>query len=417
MPDQALHRDIANFVHEKANAQKQQPFTGNNDPFWESLRNTGTRLWLDTGDIEAADKLWNNGFSALTTNNTLLNKEIQKGRYDNTIRESVALFSSMDSRERIREIGFILNALHGLKLSRHFNASVSVELHTDVARDIEATVAYARRFHEIAPDHFIIKIPLTPEGIIATRIVREKGIPVNMTLGFSARQNYIASAVASPTYVNVFLGRINSYIVQNRLGEGTNTGERATVASQKAQQKLAAHGKQALQIAASLRNGAQVPALAGIDVFTMPPDVASQAEADYRPDVISHFSDREFPVSFFPTVEHEALRSDTLWEISENEQKLVQSLVHFPPPYCEDLLVRTNEFGCADLFPDFTTEERDVLSGDGKIPVHEKWSHRIAEGSCALDSLLNAAALSAFATDQQAMDMRIQKVIDVKANR
>ena len=40
---------------------------------WQNVRETGTRLWLDTGDIEAATKLWCSQFEALTTNNTLLN--------------------------------------------------------------------------------------------------------------------------------------------------------------------------------------------------------------------------------------------------------------------------------------------------------------------------------------------------------
>lgn len=28
------------------------------DPFWENLKNTGTELWLDTGDIGEAEKIW-----------------------------------------------------------------------------------------------------------------------------------------------------------------------------------------------------------------------------------------------------------------------------------------------------------------------------------------------------------------------
>ena len=49
---------------------------------WSKLREIGTRLWLDTSDIEMAKELWSSEFEALTTNNTLLNKEVQKGIYD-----------------------------------------------------------------------------------------------------------------------------------------------------------------------------------------------------------------------------------------------------------------------------------------------------------------------------------------------
>jgi len=56
-------------------------------PIWRKLRVLGTRLWLDTGDIEEAEKLWCSDFEALTTNNTLLNNEIQKGIYDDMIHD------------------------------------------------------------------------------------------------------------------------------------------------------------------------------------------------------------------------------------------------------------------------------------------------------------------------------------------
>jgi transaldolase len=72
------------------------------DPEWRKVRNTGTRLWLDTGDIDEAAKLWNSSFDALTTNNTLLNKEIQKGIYDSLVskaarREASTEFCSRNS--------------------------------------------------------------------------------------------------------------------------------------------------------------------------------------------------------------------------------------------------------------------------------------------------------------------------------
>ena len=44
------------------------------EPIWQSIRALGTRLWLDTGDIDTVATLWCSEFEALTTNNTLLNK-------------------------------------------------------------------------------------------------------------------------------------------------------------------------------------------------------------------------------------------------------------------------------------------------------------------------------------------------------
>ena len=54
----------------------------------------------------------------------------------------------------------------------------------------------------------IIKIPCTPEGLAATKILTEEGIDTNVTLIFSASQALMA-AKAGATYVSPFIGRID----------------------------------------------------------------------------------------------------------------------------------------------------------------------------------------------------------------
>src|SRR5512133_3845455 len=93
----------------------EKPVTARYDSFWESLRSTGTELWLDTGDMEEAEANWTAEMSALTTNNTLLNNEIQKGTYDSFILEAKNIVKDLPSEEQIKEIAFILNARHGLR--------------------------------------------------------------------------------------------------------------------------------------------------------------------------------------------------------------------------------------------------------------------------------------------------------------
>ena len=76
----SLESSIQAFAREGFTHQFGKPAVAvKDDPEWRKLRDIGTRLWLDTGDIDEAGKLWNSSFDALTTNNTLLNKEIQKG--------------------------------------------------------------------------------------------------------------------------------------------------------------------------------------------------------------------------------------------------------------------------------------------------------------------------------------------------
>ena len=109
-------------------------------PLWAALRKVGSELWLDTGDIEAATPLYSSEFTALTTNNTLLNKEVQKGTYDELVRTLAKELQDLDAQTRVIEIAFILNARHGLRLAQTFGGKVSVELHTDAAQAVNAVV-------------------------------------------------------------------------------------------------------------------------------------------------------------------------------------------------------------------------------------------------------------------------------------
>ena len=168
-------------------------------------------------------------FTALTTNNTLLNKEVQKGIYDQLVPAAAQLLHGaspkMTQDQLVQEIAFVLNAVHGLKLVRTFDADVSVELHTAFSNDADASYQYGKRFAAISPDRFIVKVPLTPAGLLAARALHDDGIRINFTLGFSARQNWLIASLAQPTWVNVFMGRINAFIVDNKLGDGVSAGE------------------------------------------------------------------------------------------------------------------------------------------------------------------------------------------------
>ena len=66
-------------------------------PLWSRLRELGTKLWLDTGDMDEAARLWTDDFTALTTNNTLLNREIQKGLYDTWIPDVLRMIRSPET--------------------------------------------------------------------------------------------------------------------------------------------------------------------------------------------------------------------------------------------------------------------------------------------------------------------------------
>ena len=388
------------------------------DELWRQFLDLGTELWLDSGNFEEVRSVWTREFTALTTNNTLLNKEVQTGTYDDLISEAADLlsgFEDLTEREVMLEIAFILNATHGLRLVEQFDAYVSVEEHTDLANDVERAVEYARRYYAICPERFYVKIPFTPAGLLATRQARLEGIPINHTLGFSARQNYVITRLAQPNFVNVFLGRLTSFISENDLGTGDYVGERATLASQEAVRVLReAKGFDTRQIGASFRSWEQYVNLAGIDVITAPPQVARELreKKDELPPLESQLGQNRAP-GVNDDIDPEEIGLDTLWFINEEVVRCVDALGEedldgFDP---ESLLDFFEAQGCSDFLVRWSDTEIATNAGEGKIPKLRNWADSLANRIIGLDSLMNLAGLNSFIADQNRMDDHVLDVL------
>jgi transaldolase len=408
-------------VHEfvmdySANKIKDEPIASIDDELWKLTARQGSILWLDTGDIDSASSLWNNSFTALTTNNTLLNNEIQKGIYDELVPSAAKAIRKcapeIDDSLLIQEISFILNAVHGMRLAKRFGGKVSVELHTDLAHDAERSVACGKRYQAINPENFIVKVPLTPAGLIAVRHLSDAGIDVNFTLGFSVRQNVAAALISKPAYVNVFMGRLNAFVSTYKLGEGINIGEKATLATQRMLRKLVSQGKTPTKlIGASIRNGAQLEAVIGTDVLTMPPSAAKQYH-DMKPaKVVSHVND-ELPIPLADGVSLSDFNGQSLWDIADGfvefAEKLGKDAGKLTAKQLQDAFSKA---GYSDLLPSYTKEEIATIDKDGKIPVFATWKTKLASGKLGLDSLMNISALRSFTADQEALDNRIKGLI------
>lgn len=387
----------------------EKPVTAKYDPFWQSLRSTGTELWLDTGDMEEAEANWTAEMTALTTNNTLLNNEIQKGIYDSFVPRALDLVSHLPVEERVKEIAFILNARHGLRLAKKFGGMVSVELHTDTAYDIDSIVSYGLRYRELCPGQFIVKVPYTPEGLIGARMLHEKGVRINFTLEFSARQNALVTLVARPDYLNVFLGRIGAFLADNRLGDGSGAGENAVLSSQEWVTRLSGEtGFRTRQIAASLRNYTQLDLLAGTDVYTMPPKVAAAGRKSLSGLFGSRLTSRyDVPL----TDEAAGLGIEKFWEVSKNVVELGRQLGQHLPSSGEEIVRLAHEAGLADMFPVMNDEDKKRIAAEGKIPVLASWRDRLITGELAPDTMLTLAGLASFTADQQQLDARVRGII------
>ena len=76
-----------------------------------------------------------------------------------------------------------------------------------ISLDTEGMIKEARRLAGIHKN-IVVKIPLTIDGIKATRILSNEGIDTNVTLIFSPLQALMA-AKAGATYVSPFIGRLD----------------------------------------------------------------------------------------------------------------------------------------------------------------------------------------------------------------
>ncbi|HYK93059.1 MAG TPA: fructose-6-phosphate aldolase [Thermoplasmata archaeon] len=133
------------------------------------------KLFLDTASVSEIRTMWETGIlDGVTTNPSLVAKEGR--RFEELLRE-----------------------ICGLGVP-----SVSAEV---VGTDAPSMVAEGRRLRGIHPSIYV-KIPMTAEGLKATKLLAGEGTRVNMTLVFSANQALLAAKVGA-AYVSPFIGRLD----------------------------------------------------------------------------------------------------------------------------------------------------------------------------------------------------------------
>jgi transaldolase len=132
------------------------------------------KFFVDTADVKEIAELSKSGLlDGVTTNPSLIMK------------------SGRDFIEVVKEICDIVPG-----------KPVSAEV---VALDVDGMLTQGRKLAKLAKN-VVVKLPLTMEGIAATKVFSDEGIKTNVTLCFSAAQAILA-AKAGATYVSPFVGR------------------------------------------------------------------------------------------------------------------------------------------------------------------------------------------------------------------
>ncbi|MCH5251721.1 MAG: fructose-6-phosphate aldolase [Lachnospiraceae bacterium] len=192
------------------------------------------RFFIDTANVEDIKKANDMGvICGVTTNPSLIAKE---GR---------------DFNQVIAEIASIVDG------------PISGEVKATTV-DAEGMIKEGREIARIH-ENMVVKIPMTAEGLKATKTLTSEGIKVNVTLIFTANQALLA-ARAGATYVSPFLGRLDD-ISQAGIDLIRDISD-----------IFAVHDLDTQIIAASVRNPIHVTdcALAGADIATVPYGVIEQ---------------------------------------------------------------------------------------------------------------------------------------------
>ncbi len=133
------------------------------------------KLFIDTANLDEIREVNSWGvLEGVTTNPSLIAKE------------------QRDFKQTVQEIADIVDG------------PISAEV---VSLKAEEMVEEAKDLVNIHPN-IVIKVPMTEEGLKATRMFAEQGVRTNVTLVFSASQALLA-AKAGASYVSPFLGRLD----------------------------------------------------------------------------------------------------------------------------------------------------------------------------------------------------------------
>lgn len=194
------------------------------------------KFFVDTAKIEDIKKANDMGvICGVTTNPSLIAKEGGKSQ-----------------EEVLKEIASIVDG------------PISGEVKATTV-DAEGMIAEGREIAKLHPN-MVVKIPMTVEGLKATKALSSEGIKCNVTLIFSANQALLA-ARAGAAYVSPFLGRLDDISMP-----GIDLIEQIS-------DMFANYPDISTEIiAASIRNPIHVTdcALAGADIATVPYAVIEQ---------------------------------------------------------------------------------------------------------------------------------------------
>lgn len=187
------------------------------------------KIFLDTADLDQIRK-YSFLIDGVTTNPSLIAKYKTKYSFEDLI----------------------------LEITKIVSGPISVEV---ISSESSQMVEEARKIAQIS-SNIVIKLPMTMEGLKATKQLSQMGIKTNVTLIFSANQALLAASCGA-TYASVFVGRLD------------DIGHDGVTVVSDVVEIFTRHNFPTLVITASIRNPMHVllAAKAGSHVATIPPQI------------------------------------------------------------------------------------------------------------------------------------------------
>lgn len=206
----------------------------------KALQDYGQSLWLDyirrdlitTGELKRLVE--EDGLSGMTSNPTIFQKAIGESTdYDDALHTTLeadpqASIQNLYERLAIEDIQMVADILRPVyDATDGVDGFISLEASPHLAYDTAGTIAEVRRLWQtVNRPNLMVKVPATPQGILAIESLIAEGININVTLMFSlthyeaVSQAYIRGLERNPnphrvaSVASFFVSRIDTAVDQ-----------------------------------------------------------------------------------------------------------------------------------------------------------------------------------------------------------
>ena len=224
-----------------------------------------------------------------TANPSLILQAARRPEYAPLLEQVIA---AHDKRPLDRTIDELLVRV-GVEMLRVVPGRVSTEVDPRLSFDTGATIARAQRIVELyekagfGADRVLVKLAATWEGIQAAKALEHQDIRCNLTLVFCLSQA-VACGDAGVTLISPFVGRVRDWH-RRAAGAGWDDTTRSGTDDPGVRMVTTIYnyfkkfGLRTEVMGASLRNTAQVLALAGCDLLTVSPALLGALQSSEEP--------------------------------------------------------------------------------------------------------------------------------------